>query len=166
MVLPMKPPPDDWLTANAHSSNESCSQTTFFNTDKNMNSQFERDYGISPVTTALPISSQAASTQSFQPPYPSKNKHPEVSCQATTASKLLATLKRIPVRKLVLRVVIGSAIATLPGLLGLASNKQGLEWEFQLKISSKPNHVEAATKLQQVEKPTELAPAKKVKESK
>ncbi len=166
MVLPMKPPPDDWLTANAHSSNESCSQTTFFNTDKNMNSEFERDYGISPVTTAPPVSSQAASPQSFQPPYPSENKHPEASCQASTASKFLAILQLPLVRQLVLKRIVIGVIATLPALLGLASNKTNWELEFHLKMSSKPNQVEEATKPERVEKPTKLAPVEKVTEPK
>ncbi len=131
-----------------------------------MNSKPTHDSELSPVDKASSASSQPANTNSLETPSPTDEKYLEARSQATTTSRLLAILKRTPVRKLILRVVIGSAIATLPGLLGLASNKQGLEWEFQLKISSKPNHVEAATKLQRVEKPTELAPAKKVKESK
>jgi hypothetical protein len=131
-----------------------------------MNSKPTHDSELSPVDKASSASSQPANTNSLETPSPTDDKYLEARSQATTTSRLLAILKRTPVRKLILRVVIGSAIATLPGLLGLASNKQGLEWEFQLKISSKPNHVEAATKLQRVEKPTELAPAKKVKESK
>ncbi|HEY9829639.1 MAG TPA: hypothetical protein V6D26_03610 [Stenomitos sp.] len=166
MVLPMKPPPDDWLTANAHSSNESCSQITFFSTDKKMNSEFERDYGISPVTTAPPVSSQAASTQSFQPPYSFENKHPEASCQTTTASKFLARPHLSFVQQLVLKLVVYGVIATLPSLLGLASNKTNWEWEFHLKMSSKPNQVEETTKPERVEMPTKLAPVEKVTEPK
>lgn len=166
MVLPMKPPPDDWLTANAHSSNESCSQTTFFNTDKNMNSEFEHGYGISPVTTAPPVSSQAASTQSFQLPYSCENKHPEASCQATTASKFPAILQLPLVRQLILKRIIIGVIAALPALLGLASNKTNWELEFHLKMSSEPNQVEEANKPERVEKPTKVAPGEKVAEPK
>ena len=131
-----------------------------------MNSELKHDSETSPVAKASSASPQPANINSLETPSPTDDKYLEARSQATTTSRLLAILKRTPVRKLILRVVIGSAIATLPGLLGLASNKQGLEWEFQLKISSKPNHVEAATKLQRVEKPTELAPVKKVSESK
>ncbi len=162
----MKLPPDDWLRANAHSPNESCSQTVSSNTHKEMTSESKHGYGVSSSVTAPPVSSQAASVQSLQPSCLPENKHPEASCQATTASKFPARPQLSLVQQLVLKLVVYGAIATLPGLLGLASNKQGLEWEFQLKISSKPNHVEAATKLQRVKKPTELAPAKKVNESK
>jgi hypothetical protein len=131
-----------------------------------MNSKPTHDSELSPVDKASSASSQPANTNSLETPSPTDDKYLEARSQATTTSRLLAILKRTPVRKLILRVVIGSAIATLPGLLGLASNKQGLEWEFQLKISSKPNQVEATTNLQRVEKPAELAPVKKVNESK
>lgn len=162
----MNPDPNDWLKANTYFTNESCSQTTSFKTNKKMNSELKHDSETSPVAKASSDSSQPANINSLETPSPTDDKYLEARSQATTTSKLLAILKRSPVRKLILRVVIGSVIAMLPGLIGLASNKQGLEWEVQLKISSKPNHVEAATKLQRVEKPAELAPAKKVDESK
>ena len=161
----MNPDPNDWLKANTYFTNESCSQTTSFKTNKKMNSELKYDGETSPVAKASAVSSQPANINSLETPSSTDDKYPEARSQATTTSKLLAILKPSPVRKLILRVVIGS-VATLPGLIGLASNEPGLEWELQLKISSKPNHVEIATKTQRVEKPTELAPVKKVSESK
>lgn len=162
----MKLPPDDWLRANTHSPNESCSQTVSSNTHKEMTSQSKHGYGISSSATAPPVSSQATSVQSLQPSCLPENKHPEASYQATTASKFSARPQLSLVRQLVLKRIFIGVIATLPGLLGLASNKTNWEWEFHLKMSSKPNQVEEATKPERLETPTKLDSVEKVTEPK
>lgn len=141
----MKPTPDNWLRANTHSSNESCSQTISFSTDKKMNSEFKHDYGISPVATALPVSSQGASPQSSQISGNPNNEYSEASRKAPATSNFfmfpqLPFLPKLSALLVALGFVAGVATVTLPSLASKDTNLR-----IYLELNSSHNPVKSTT---------------------